>query len=298
MRWTALLLCALTLAACRAEREGKRAERARERSASVPGVETAVAAAEPMRDLVRAFAAVVADEQLAEVRDARTQLAQAEARRRLAGQQVRRLEELAKGAVAPRKELDAARAEEAAASAEAARAVKALAAFGGENDHAPLGADEEWVIAHVPQTDVPRIETGAEAAFTPDAFAASELAARVDAAPAYVDPATRAAPVRLRVRDPAQQLRPGMTGAVTLEVGRPHAAVVVPVAAVVYDDAQPVVFVEEAEGRYALRAVKLGVVRHDRVEIASGVEPGARVVVTGAASLLSATRLPPEGGED
>src|SRR5439155_1393861 len=158
-----LLLCALTLAACRAEREGKRAERARERSASVPGVETAVAAAEPMRDLVRAFAAVVADEQLAEVRDARTQLAQAEARRRLAGQQVRRLEELAKGAVAPRKELDAARAEEAAASAEAARAVKALAAFGGENDHAPLGADEEWVIAHVPQTDVPRIETGAEA---------------------------------------------------------------------------------------------------------------------------------------
>ena len=108
---------------------------------------------------------------------------------------------------------------------------------------------------------------------------------------------TRAAPVRLRVRDPAQQLRPGMTGAVTLEMGAPHDAVVVPVAAVVYDDAQPVVFVEEAGGRYALRAVKLGVVRRDRVEIASGVEAGARVVVTGAASLLSATRLPPEEEE-
>jgi len=38
-------------------------------------------------------------------------------------------------------------------------------------------------------------------------------------------------------------------------------------------------------------------VRRDRVEIASGVEAGARVVVTGAASLLSATRLPPEEEE-
>ena len=295
MRAQALLLCTLALVACRPE-ERKRPGGARaERSASVPGVETAAAATEPMRDLVRAFGTVVADEQLAEVRDARTQLAQAEARRHLAEQQVRRLEELAKGAVAPRKELDAAHAEEAAASAEAARAAKALAAFGGDKDHAPLGADEEWVIAHVPQTDMPSIEAGAEAAFSPDAFPGSELAARVDAAAAYVDPATRTAPVRLRVRDPAQQLRPGMTGAVTLEVGPPHDAVVVPVAAVVYDDAQPVVFVEEAEGRYGLRAVKLGVVRRDRVEIASGVEPGARVVVTGGASLLSATRLPPEG---
>src|SRR5437763_1658793 len=182
VRARALLLCTLALVACRSE-ERKRPEGARaERSASVPGVETAAAVAEPMRDFVRAFGAVVADEQLAEVRDARTQLAQAAARRRLAAQQVRRPEERAKGAV-------------------------------------------------------------------------------------------------------------------TLEVGPAHDAVVVPVTAVVYDDAQPVVFVEEAGGRYTLRAVKLGIVRRDRVEIASGVEPGARVVVTGAASLLSATRLPPEGEE-
>src|SRR5207244_5184455 len=93
VRARALLLCTLALVACRSE-ERKRPEGARaERSASVPGVETAAAVAEPMRDFVRAFGAVVADEQLAEVRDARTQLAQAAARLRLAAQQVRRLEE-------------------------------------------------------------------------------------------------------------------------------------------------------------------------------------------------------------
>ena len=204
----------------------------------MPGVETAPAATEPVQELVRAFATVVADEQLAEVRDAQTQLAQAEARRRLAAQQVRRLEELAKGAVAPLKELEAARADAAAASAEATRASKVLAGFGADQDHAPLADGEQWVIARVAQVDVPHIAAGAPAAFSADAFPERELPARVDAGPAYVDPATRTAPVRLRVRDPAQQLRPGMTGAVTLEMGAPHDAVVVPVAAVVYDDAR------------------------------------------------------------
>jgi len=46
-----------------------------------------------------------------------------------------------------------------------------------------------------------------------------------------------------------------------------------------------------------LRAVRLGVVRDGRIEVVSGVQAGDRVVVTGAASLLSATRLQPEGDE-
>jgi len=85
---------------------------------------------------------------------------------------------------------------------------------------------------------------------------------------------------------------------VTLEVGAPHDAVVVPSAAVVYDDAQPVVFVDEGDGRYVQRSVRLGVVRDGRIEVTRGLDTGARVVVTGAASLLSATRLQAEGDEE
>ena len=144
---------------------------------------------------------------------------------------------------------------------------------------------------------MPRVEAGGEATFVPDALPEAALAGRIDAAPAYVDPTTRTAPLRLRVRDQEHRLRPGMTGTVTLEVGAPHDAVVVPSAAVVYDDAQPVVFVDEGDGRYVLRPVRLGVVRDGRIEVASGVQAGDRVVVIGAASLLSATRLQPEGDE-
>jgi hypothetical protein len=266
-----------------------------ERAAEVPGIETAVVTTAPVRDLVRAFGTVGAEGEPAEVRDARTALAEAEARRALAAQQVRRLEPLA-GGVAPRKELDAARAEEASAAAAADRARAVLAAYGRDAGQAALGPGERWVIARVMQLDVPRVAAGSEASFAPDALPGERFAGSVGAGVAYVDPATQTAPVPLRVSDPGGLLRPGMTGAVALEVGARREAVVVPSSAVVYDDAQPLVFVAE-DGRYAQRPVRLGIAREGRVEVIDGLAAGAQVVVTGAASLLSQARLP-AGGEE
>ena len=82
-----------------------------------------------------------------------------------------------------------------------------------------------------------------------------------------------------------------MTGPAELEVGAPRDAVVVPAAAVVYDDVQSLVFVD-ADGRYEARPVTIGLARDGWIEIAGGVSAGTLVVVTGAASLLSASRLP------
>ncbi|HJQ85484.1 MAG TPA: efflux RND transporter periplasmic adaptor subunit, partial [Candidatus Binatia bacterium] len=164
--------------------------------------------------------------------------------------------------------------------------------FGTDDTRAPLAADETWLIARVLQTDIARIEADAPARFAPDAFPGEHLAGRVDSPPAYVDPDTHTAPVRVRVRDPEGRLRPGMTGAVAIDAGRPRTALVVPAAAVVYDDARPLVFVV-IDGRYEARPVRLGVVRDGRAEVVAGLSAGTTLVVTGAASLLSADRLPP-----
>jgi len=287
----AVLLAALVCGCAGEKEEEKQARPAPE----VPGVETATVSTAPIRDLVRATATVAAEGETPEVRDARTALAEAEARRELAAQQVRRLAALADG-VAPRRELEAARAEEASAAAAAARARAVLATFGSDAQQTPLGANERWVIARIVQVDVPRVAPGGEASFVADALPGDRFAASVDGGVSYVDPATLTAPLRLRTSDPEQRLRPGMTGAVALEVGAPREAVVVPAGAVVYDDAQPLVFVAE-DGGYAPHPVKLGVARDGRVEIVDGLDAGTRVVVTGAASLLSQARLP-AGGED
>src|SRR4029077_12735022 len=110
----------------------------------------------------------------------------------------------------------------------AARARAVLAAFGPGAVRTPLGAHERWVIARVMQVDVPRVEAGGEASFVADALPGVRFAASVDGAVSYVDPATLTAPLRLRTSDPAERLRPGMTGAVALEIGAPREAVVVP----------------------------------------------------------------------
>jgi multidrug efflux pump subunit AcrA (membrane-fusion protein) len=290
---TARPLVVLVLAAACAREPEPEAGRAL--APAVPGVETAVATVAPVRDAVEAFGTVAPAGEPAELRDARSALAEAKARHRLATQQVRRLEGLAEGAVAPRKELDAARAEESSAAAAAERSREALAGFGEDGGRRPLRGEETWVIAHVIQADVSHVAAGAGARLAADAFPGRTFPGRVDGAPAYVDPATRTAPVRIRVEDPGGVLVPGMTGAVTIEAGGAHDAVVVPAAAVVHDGDAPIVFVDAGEAGFAPRRVQLGIARDGRVEVVSGLEAGARVVTVGASSLLSALSLPAGG---
>jgi multidrug efflux pump subunit AcrA (membrane-fusion protein) len=292
MRW---LLAALAILALACGERGESHETAAPEP-TVPGVETAVATTTTVRDAVRAIATVAADAEPPEVRDARAALVEAEARRDLAARQLRRLEGLA-GGVAPRKELDAARAEAAATAAAADKARAAAATFGGAATSEPVGPDTRWVIARVMQADLPRVEAGGEASFLADALPGERWPASVVAAPAYVDHATLTAPARLRVRDPERRLRPGMTGVADIEIGPPRTAVVVPARAVVYDDVHPVVFVVNGDG-YVARRVEVGRIRDGQTEVRKGLEPGARIVVTGAASLLSQGRLSTGAAED
>src|SRR5262249_3138687 len=144
----------------------------------------------------------------ADVRDARAQLVESQARQRLAAQQVNRLEALARGAVAPRKELEAAHAEQVSADAAVARARQVLASFGQAAERAPTAAGETWVIAQLVQSSLALVHAGAHVQFVADAFAGRSFDGTVDAAPAYVDPNTGVAPVRLRVANPEQALLP------------------------------------------------------------------------------------------
>jgi len=164
VRWTVLLLLVLACQRPADEEHGTASP-----APAVPGMETVLVKVEPVRDVVNAFGQVAAEAEPPEVRDARTQVTEAEARLRLAEQQVRRLAALGQ-AVAPRKELEAARAEQAGAGAAAARARATLAAFGELGERTPLAAGETWVIAHVVQSDVGRVEAASPCRFSADAF--------------------------------------------------------------------------------------------------------------------------------
>jgi membrane fusion protein, copper/silver efflux system len=258
---------------------------------TVPGVETVVAETARVRDVVRVPGTVAPEGLTNEARDARNDLVGAEARLRLASQQVTRLQALAQGAVAPRKELEAALAEEASARAAYERARQVVAGLGGipEPDGGARGTT--FVVARVPQETIGAITPGAAVAIVADAFDHATFTGTVDGTASYVDPATRTAPVRIRVDDPAHRLLPGMTASVAIDAGTSHDAVVVPEVAVVYDDRQALVFVDDGHGGFKSTPVAVALVRDGRAALTSGLAAGTRVATTGAASLLSASRL-------
>jgi multidrug efflux pump subunit AcrA (membrane-fusion protein) len=270
---------------------------AREAAApAVPGVETAVAVVERLRDVLHAPGVVTPDGETPEARDARNDLVAAEARLRLAEQQTARTRSLTPGNVAPRKDLEAALAEETSARAAAARARQVLAALGGGDP--PSGERRgPWVVARVPQERMPAVVAEASAAFTADVEGRPVIPGTVDAAPSYVDTTSRTAPVRIRTEVGAHRLLPGVSGSVAIEVGPLRDAVSVPEVAVVYDDHRPLVFVDDGHGGFTATPVRLGVIRAGRVEIVEGVAAGTRVATIGAASLLSAARLGTSGAD-
>jgi len=255
----------------------------------VPGIVTVAARTQEVTDSVQAFGTVVGDGERAEVRDARAQLAEAEARAKLAAEQTARLQVLSRGGVAPRKELEIAQAEHASATAAAARARAVLGSFGSATPVPTLAGEAAWVMAEVPQDDVGRVRPGATATFEMDGGRA--LVGSVEAAASYVSTSTRTGAVRLRVHDPEKMLRPGMTGTVSIAIGVPRTAVVVPAEAILQDGANRLAILEEEPGRYLPRTIEPGTTVGGWTEVRAGIAPGTRVVTTGATSVLSATRL-------
>lgn len=295
---TVLLALIVLVVACTPDAGGREPpEQTDVARAEVPGLETELVTEETISDISEAPCTISASPEATEVQDARTQLAEAEARRRLAAQQVRRLQELSREAIAPRRELEAARAEEAAAEAAAERYRKILASFGSDALRRALAPDEIWGLAHLLQRDVGRVAAAAELRFRADAEPGHDFEGRVDAPAAYVEPVSGLAPVRVRLRDPEHLLRPGMTGVASI-AGPKRAAFVVPTSALVYDGEQSLVWVEVAPGRFEERSVRVGAMRDSRVEVTGDVAPGARVATTGAASLLSARRLAASSGDE
>ena len=287
-------LVLLVVAACGGDPAGHETAQV---AKTVPGIETAVATTESIRGLARIPGVVVPDGLTPDARDARSDLATAEARATLATQQTARLRALAPGDVSPRKELEAAIAEETSARAAALRARQLVLALGGRSEPSPLESGSTWIVGRVPQESVAQIVAGAPAEFTADLDGRPTFLGTVDAAPTFVDPASRTAPVRVRTADAASRLIPGMTGSLAVEIGALHDAVVVPQAAVVYDERHPLAFVEDGHGGFTQTVVTVGVARGGRIEITSGLAPGARVATSGAASLLSAARLATSGAD-
>ncbi|HJU83453.1 MAG TPA: efflux RND transporter periplasmic adaptor subunit [Holophagaceae bacterium] len=141
-----------------------------------------------------------------------------------------------------------------------------------------------WVQADAYAQDLARVRVGDQATFRTDAVPDKAFQGRVAFVDPVMDPQTRTARIRVALANPKGELRPELFGELSLE-GRARKGLRIPFDAVMDTGTTQVAFVDEGEGRFVPRELKLGTHNGDFVEVLSGLKADERVVV-GANFLL------------
>ena len=143
--------------------------------------------------------------------------------------------------------------------------------------------DSVRVRIGVPEVDVGNVHVGQTATVTVPAFGDTLFTGTVSLVGIAADPMTRSYAVEILVPNTSRRLKPGMVAEATIKGRTSHRVVSLPVSAVLYHAANAAfVFVFDTNaGCVRERAITIGTVRSDAIEITSGVDAGELVVIAG-----------------
>jgi RND family efflux transporter MFP subunit len=148
-----------------------------------------------------------------------------------------------------------------------------------------------WVTAHVYELDAPFVSVGQQALVRFPKLPGEQYTGRVE----YVSPFLgddRQIEIRITLENPNQQLKPQMYAEVSLSSELSGDQLVVPRKAVINSGVRELVYVAASENTYEPRLIRTGAVgADDMVQVASGLQAGEKVVVSGQFLLDSESRL-------
>lgn len=141
-----------------------------------------------------------------------------------------------------------------------------------------------WAVGEVYEQDMARVRQETEAEVAASALPGAVLRGRVSYIDPRVDAVARTAKVRVELANPRRELRFGMYVTMRLALGGGGPVTLVPRSAVQPLGEISVVYLPsaEGEGRFVERAVTLGAVVGDSVQVLKGLKPGDRVVTDGS----------------
>ena len=249
---------------------------------------------------------------------AQADVRKAQADQQLAKQALERQRELHAAGVVADKDWQQTQAEAVRAQAEADRASRRLAGLGGASDgsytlRSPLAGivvernlnpglefrpeqssdplfvvtdpTSLWLQLDAGEADLAALKAGEKISLQVKQYPNERFAGVIRHVGDFVDPTTRTVRVRGEVPNPDRRLKGGMFATALIDLP-PTQALLVPVAAVFLVGEQRYLFVEEATGRYILRAIQAGPERDGRIEILSGIGEGEKVVIEGNLHLI------------
>ncbi len=147
-----------------------------------------------------------------------------------------------------------------------------------------------WVQLDAYESDLPLLSIGQEVSLRVQALPSESFSGRVMFVDPVLNPRTRTTRVRIEVRNPNGQLRPGMFAeAVVSGTEDPHqSSLVIPSTAPLFTGRRSVVYVEVPNAErptYDARLVRLGPKMRDVYPVIAGLSEGDRVVTHGAFTL-------------
>lgn len=157
------------------------------------------------------------------------------------------------------------------------------------------------LIAHVPMNKITKIGSFPDARFTVEGnssvFGINELNGRLLSRGNSVNKQSWTVPVVFEIDNPAAVLKVGMSAEVTLLTNRHEEALTIPVEAIITEYNNRIAYVQAGGESFVKRILKTGVEDGGFVQILDGIEPGDRVVVTGAyqVRLASLSSVVPTG---
>jgi len=146
--------------------------------------------------------------------------------------------------------------------------------------------DKVWVLADLYEMDLARVHVGSPAVVTVVSYPDKTFKGQVDWMSGMLDPATRTAKVRCTFDNPDKLLRPEMYATVQISVDQKR-ALAIPRNALLRLGETTVVFVEvgESDGRVRFERLPVDVDEGESsqwLEVRHGLQPGQKVVVSGA----------------
>lgn len=144
-----------------------------------------------------------------------------------------------------------------------------------------------WVMAQVPEQHLSILREGLEVGVAVRAYPDKVFPARVTKVGDAFDPETRTVEVRCELANPGRQLKTEMFATLKIRAAGTKEATVAPLSALQHVEGEQIMFVADGENAFRVRRVQTGRHSDSMIEILSGLQPGEKVVATGAFHLKS-----------
>ncbi|MCP4726280.1 MAG: efflux RND transporter periplasmic adaptor subunit, partial [bacterium] len=149
-----------------------------------------------------------------------------------------------------------------------------------------LDLSSVWIEADIFEKDLAKINKGGRIKIRVPAYPDKTFFGTIFFIGGALDEKTRTIKIRSEVENPEKLLKPGMYASIDVITGEKTGVMAVPEAAILSDDNVHYVFVQEGPG-FHRHVISIGARSEGLVEVISGLEAGAFVVVQGNYQLKS-----------